>query len=41
MKYTVTRTFSLKNEKYEILCDGKALCTAKVTPSKEFKGRYE
>ncbi len=41
MKYTITRTFSLKNEKFQIICDSKSLCTAKATPSKEYKGQYK
>jgi hypothetical protein len=41
MKYTIERTFSLKNENFEILCDAKTFCTAKATPSKEYKGRYK
>ncbi|CAF0854995.1 unnamed protein product [Rotaria sp. Silwood1] len=40
MKYTITRTFSLKNEKFEIACDIKPLCTVKASPSKEYKDRY-
>jgi hypothetical protein len=41
MKYTIKRTFALKNKSFEIICDSKTLCTAKVTHSKEYKGRYK
>ncbi|CAF2620148.1 unnamed protein product [Rotaria sp. Silwood2] len=40
MKYTITRTFSLKNDKFEVACDLKPLCTVKASLSKEYKDRY-
>ena len=40
MKYTIKRTFALRNKKFEIIRDSKTLCTAKATSSKEHQGRY-
>jgi hypothetical protein len=40
MKYAIRRTFAIRNKKFEITRDSEFLCTAKVTSSKEYKGRY-
>ncbi|CAF1286683.1 unnamed protein product [Rotaria magnacalcarata] len=41
MKYTITRQFSLRNEKYEIVSGSKTICTVKATPSKEHAGQFD
>lgn len=41
MKYTITRQFSIKSEKYDIISGSKTVCTAKATSSKEYKGQYK
>jgi hypothetical protein len=40
MKYTIKRTFTLRNKKFEIIRDSKTFCTATTIHSKEYKGQY-
>ncbi|CAF4231795.1 unnamed protein product, partial [Adineta steineri] len=40
MKYIIKRKSSFQNKKFEISCDSKQLCTAKVTPCQKYNGQY-
>ncbi|CAF2514030.1 unnamed protein product [Rotaria sp. Silwood2] len=40
MKYTITRQFSLRKEKFEIISGSKTVYAVKATPSKEHKGQF-
>jgi hypothetical protein len=41
MKYTITRQFALKKQKFEVISDSKVVCKVKAVESKTYKDQFK